>query len=117
MADSIALYHNPRCSKSRQALALLQDAGVEPDIVRYLDTPADEAALRNLLVKLGIEARELLRRGEPEFRELQLGDASKTEADIIAAMAKHPRLIERPIAIRGERAVVGRPAERVLELL
>lgn len=113
----ITLYHNPRCSKSREALALLEAKGQEPRIVRYLDTPPDAATLKNLLKSLGISARELLRSKEPEYTELGLDDPKLSEAKLIAAMVAHPRLIERPIAVDGKRAVIGRPPEKVLELL
>ncbi|NLB57571.1 MAG: arsenate reductase (glutaredoxin) [Gammaproteobacteria bacterium] len=111
------LYHNPRCSKSRGALELLQERGIEPQVVRYLDTPPDAATLRTLVRKLGIRPRELLRTGEEEYRSLGLADESVGDDAIIEAMAAHPRLIERPILVRGERAVIGRPPERGLELL
>ncbi|MFK4025457.1 arsenate reductase (glutaredoxin) [Stutzerimonas balearica] len=116
MTDLI-LYHNPRCSKSRSALELLQARGMEPTIVRYLDTPPSEAELHALLAKLGFSARQLLRTGEEEYQSLGLADTALTDAQIIAAMARHPRLIERPILIAGDKAVIGRPPERVLELL
>ena len=111
------LYHNPRGSKSRGALELLQERGIEPQLVRYLDTPPDAATLRTLVRKLGIRPRELLRTGEEEYRSLGLADESVGDDAIIEAMAAHPRLIERPILMRDERAVIGRPPERVLELL
>lgn len=111
------LYHNPRCSKSRGALDLLQEKGIAPEIVRYLDEPLDAQALRALVRKLGIRQRELLRTGEEEYRSLGLADESMDDDAIIEAMAAHPRLIQRPILVRGERAVIGRPPERVLELL
>ena len=114
---SYVLYHNPRCSKSRGALELLQERGIEPQVVRYLDTPPDAATLRTLVRKLGIRPRELLRTGEEEYRSLRLADESVGDDAIIEAMAAHPRLIERPILMREERAVIGRPPERVLELL
>lgn len=111
------LYHNPRCSKSRGVLELLNERGIEPEIVRYLDTPLDAAALGGLLDKLGIGPRELLRRGEEEYTSLGLADPALDDSAIIAAMAAHPRLIERPILVRGDRAVIGRPPERVFELV
>lgn len=114
---SYVLYHNPRCSKSRGALELLQERGIEPQVVRYLDTPPDAATLRTLVRKLDIRPRELLRTGEEEYRSLGLADESVGDDAIIEAMAAHPRLIERPILMRDERAVIGRPPERVLELL
>lgn len=113
----ITFYHNPRCSKSREALALLEARGTTPAIVRYLDTPPDAATLKKLLKALGISARELLRQKETEYLELGLDNPALSEADLIAAMIHHPRLIERPIAVAGTRAVIGRPPEKVLELL
>jgi len=113
----LTLYHNPRCSKSRGALELLEARGLTPHVVRYLETPPSAAELRELLAKLGIGARELLRSGEDEYKELGLADASLSDEQLIAAMAAHPKLIERPILVAGERAVIGRPPEKVLELL
>lgn len=111
------LYHNPRCSKSRGALDLLRERGIEPEIVPYLDVPPSPAELRVLLQALGISARELLRVGEAEYETLGLADASLAESALIDAMSTHPRLIERPIFVHGGRAIIGRPPERVLELL
>ena len=116
MTDMI-LYHNPRCSKSRGALELLEARGLEPRVVRYLDTPPSAAELRELLAKLGYGARQLLRSGEEEYQTLGLADPALDDEALIAAMAEHPRLIERPILVVGDKAVVGRPPERVLELL
>ena len=116
MADS-CLYHNPRCSKSRGALELLQERGVSPRVLAYLDTPPSVEDLRSLVGMLGIPARELLRTGEPEYAELGLADPALTDDQLIAAMVAHPKLIERPIFIHDGRAVIGRPPERVLELL
>lgn len=115
--SEILLYHNPRCSKSRAALELLESRGLDIEVVRYLDTPPDAAALRQLLARLGLNARQLLRNGEDEYRNLGLADPALDEEQLIAAMLAHPRLIERPIAVRGDRAVIGRPPERVLEIL
>lgn len=109
--------HNPRCSKSREALALLQSRGVQPQVVLYLETPLDAAAITELLAALGVAARDLLRRGEEEFAQLGLDDSALGEDALIQAMATHPRLIERPVYVRGGRAVIGRPPERVLELV
>lgn len=116
MAD-MQYFHNPRCSKSRGGLELLRERGIEPQLVAYLEQPPSADALRALLRKLGTGARGLLRTGEPEYAELGLGDPSLDDEALIAAMAAHPRLIERPIFVHGERAVIGRPPERVLELL
>lgn len=111
------LYHNPRCSKSRAALALLQERGVDTEVVRYLETPPDEASLRELLGQLGMTPLELMRRGEARYRELGLKAADVSDDDRVRAMAGNPILIERPIFIAGGKAVIGRPPERVLELL
>jgi len=113
----LTLYHNPRCSKSRGALQLLEARGLTPTIVRYLETPPSAAQLSDLLGKLGIGARQLLRSGEDEYRTLNLADPALSEAQLIEAMVAHPKLIERPILIVGSKAVIGRPPEKVLELL
>ncbi len=113
----VTIYHNPRCSKSRAALQLLHEHGIEPEVVEYLRTPPDGATIRKLLSKLGMKPRELLRKSEPAYRELGLAASDKTDADLIGAMAEHPILIERPIVVAGGKAVVGRPPERVLDLL
>ena len=110
------IYHNPRCSKSRNTLALLEENGIAPRVVLYLETPPDEAQIRDLLKKLGIGAADLLRRGEAEYKQSGLGRDS-SEHDIVAAMARYPKLIERPIVVKGKRAVLGRPPENVLELI
>jgi arsenate reductase len=115
--SELTLYHNPRCSKSRGALELLEARGLAPTVVRYLDTPPSAAELRELLAKLGMSARQLLRTGEEEYQTLGLADTSLSEDQLIEAMAAHPRLIERPILIVGDKAVVGRPPEKVLEIL
>lgn len=111
------LYHNPRCSKSRAALALLHARGVEADVIEYLRQPPSPAELRVLLASLGLSPRELLRTGEAEYTALGLDAAGVGDDAIIEAMAAHPRLIERPVFVCGQRAIVGRPPERVLELL
>ncbi len=111
------LFHNPHCSKSRAALALLHDRGIQPEIVAYLDQPPSADALRSLIAALGIRPRDLLRSGEPVYTELGLADASLDDDILIDAMACHPRLIERPILVKDGRAVIGRPPERLLELL
>lgn len=113
----ITIYHNTRCSKSRCTLDILEEKGQSPKVVHYLETPPDAKEIKKLLKLLGIPARELLRKGEPEYKELGLGNPDLSEAELIAAMAAHPRLIERPIVSDGQRAVIGRPPEKVLELL
>ncbi len=117
MAIPIRLFHNPRCSKSREALALLRERGVEPEVVEYLKQPPSAAEIDRLLTLLGMEPRQLIRRGEVVYKELGLDDPSLSRATLIEAMANQPILIERPIAVRGERAALGRPPRKVLELL
>ena len=111
------IYHNPRCSKSRQTLALLEQNGVQAQVVNYLEQPPSVSLLRQLLGQLGLTARELIRKGETAYREQGLADESLTEDELLEAMSHYPSLIERPIVVRGERAVLGRPPENVLELL
>ncbi|HIZ50451.1 MAG TPA: arsenate reductase (glutaredoxin) [Candidatus Pseudomonas excrementavium] len=112
----VSIYHNPRCSKSRQALALLEQQGDELDVIKYIDTPPDSATLSALLQQLGLSARELMRKGEDVYKELQLDDPDLSEAELVQAMVDYPRLIERPIVIRDGKAIIARPPERVLEL-
>lgn len=111
------LYHNPRCSKSRAALELLESRGLQPEIVDYLGSPPSREQLTRLLAMLGVAPRGLIRTGEPEYSELGLERPEASDESLIEAMCAHPRLIERPIFVRGNRAVIGRPPERVLELL
>lgn len=113
----VTIFHNPRCSKSRQTLQLIEQRGVEPEVVLYLETPPTAGELKALLRKLGMKARDLLRTGEAEYRENNLGDPGLDEDQLIAAMVAHPKLIQRPIVVSGDRAVLGRPPENALELL
>ncbi len=113
----ITLYHNPRCSKSREALALLEQKGIVPSLQLYMDNPPSTAELKQLLSMLGCSARELLRTSEAAYRELNLANPALGEAHLIKAMCADPHLIQRPIAVRGKQAVVGRPPEVILELL
>jgi len=114
---SVTIYHNPRCSKSRQTLQLLNDKGIEPEIVEYLNTPPDAATLDDYLTKLGLEPRELMRRKEAPYAALNLADESLDRAALIAAMVENPILIERPIVVSGGKVALGRPPESVLEIL
>lgn len=114
---TLKLMHNPRCSQSREALRLLTQSGAEPQVVLYLAVPPTEDELRTLLKKLGMGPRELIRASEPQYKALGLDGRDVSDADLIAAMAKNPILIQRPILIAGSRAIVARPPERVLELL
>ncbi|AUA34134.1 arsenate reductase (glutaredoxin) [Pseudomonas sp. SGAir0191] len=113
----LTLYHNPRCSKSRGALELLEARGLAPTVVRYLETPPDVDTLKVLLDKLGIPPRQLLRTGEDDYAQLNLADPTLSDAQLIDAMATHPKLIERPILVAGDKAVIGRPPENILEIL
>jgi arsenate reductase len=116
MTAPVRIYHNPRCSKSRSACAILAEKGVEAEVVEYLKTPPDRATLTALLAKLGLRAEELVRKGEAIVKTEYAGRTMSDE-DWLEAMLAHPILIERPIVVVGERAVVARPPERVLELL
>ena len=115
--SNFVLYHNPRCSKSRAALELLQERGIEPTIVKYLDEPLSAAAIKQLLDKLGISARELIRSKEDAFDELGLANMNLAQQQLIEAMAMEPSLIERPILADDNRAVIGRPTEKLLEII
>jgi arsenate reductase len=118
MSHPVTIYHNPRCSKSRETLTLLKENGVEPDVVLYLDTPPDVATLKSLLKMLGMSsARELMRQKEDLYKELNLADSTLDESALIAAMMANPKLIERPIVVKNGQARIGRPPERVLEIL
>lgn len=114
--STYTIYHNPRCSKSRATLELLQEHGVQPKIVLYLETPPDKAEISKLLKKLGISAAQLVRRGEDDYKAAGL-NANSSEQELVAAMAKFPKLIERPIVVHGNEAALGRPPENVLALL
>jgi arsenate reductase len=113
----MTLYHNPRCSKSRSALQLLEERGLNPVIVRYLETPLSAAHLQKLLSMLGLSPRQLLRTGEDEYKTLGLSNSQLTDAQLIDAMASQPKLIERPILVVGDKAVIGRPPEKILEIV
>ena len=114
---SVTIYHNPRCSKSRQTLALLEQRGIKPKVIEYLATPPTESELRHLLKLLGMRPRDLLRQKEEEYKQAQLDDPDVSDTQIIRAMVKHPRLIERPIVVAGGKAALGRPPESVLKIL
>ncbi len=113
---NVTIWHNPRCSKSRNSLALLEEKGIEAEVVKYLDTPPTKEALRTLLSQLGISAKELMRTKEDAYKVLGLKDVDDEEK-LIAAMVENPKLIERPIVIKDGKAVIGRPIENVIELL
>jgi arsenate reductase len=115
---STKIYHNPRCSKSRQTLQILEDKGIKPEIIEYLKTPPTESELKTILAALGKSPRELMRRGEAEYKEHNLADDSLSDDQLIAAMVKYPKLIERPIVITTDnKHALGRPPENVLDIL
>ncbi|MEW5288265.1 arsenate reductase (glutaredoxin) [Erwinia papayae] len=117
MSD-VKIYHNPRCSKSRDTLALLQAQGVNPEVVLYLETPPDTATLQSWLKKLGFQsARQLMRTKETLYQQLNLADELLSEAQLLQAMAEHPKLIERPVVVANGQVRLGRPPEQVLEIL
>lgn len=115
MAKTATIYHNPRCSTSRNTLKVLQEAGIEPTVVKYLETPPSRDGLRKLLDDAGLEPSEAIRRKEPLFAELNLADASEDE--LIDAMVENPILIERPIVVTDKGTVLARPVDKVREIL
>ena len=117
MDASVTIYHNPRCSKSRQTLQLLREQGIEPKIIEYLKTPPDEATLTRILGHLGISAHELARAGEPLYKELELDENPPGDAQMLRLLVENPKLIERPIVVTPQAAAIGRPPENVLKLL
>lgn len=111
------IYHNFRCSKSRAALSWLNERGIKPQVIEYLKEPLTAPAIQDLLIKLGLGARDILRDSEAEYTTLRLSDSQKTESEIIAAIVAHPILLQRPIVVRDNRAIVARPTEKLTELL
>lgn len=116
MSDTF-IYHNPRCTKSRQALAILEQHNVKLEVIEYMKIPPSFASLSDIIKQLGISARQLLRKGETQYKELNLADESLSEQQLIQAMCDHPKLIERPIFLHNGKAKIGRPPEAVLEIL
>ena len=114
---SLTIWHNPRCSKSRQTLDLLKSRGVEPTVREYLKEPPSKAEVEKLIAHVGGDPRELIRDGEAEFKALKLKKADLTKADIVQAIAEHPILLQRPIVVKGTQAAIGRPPDAVLPLL
>jgi arsenate reductase (glutaredoxin) len=112
----VTVYHNPRCTKSRETIQLLRDHGIEPRIIEYLKTPPSVAELKRLLTLLGLTPRELVRRKEPEYEKAGLND-NASDAQILRAMVEHPILLERPIVVAGDKAVIGRPPQNALKVL
>ncbi|MGX5012568.1 arsenate reductase (glutaredoxin) [Enterobacter asburiae] len=118
MTDAVKIYHNPRCSKSRDTLSLLKSNGIDPEVVLYLETPPDAQTIRELLHMLGMgSARELMRQKEDLYKSLNLNDSRLTEAELVQAMVANPKLIERPIVVANGKARIGRPPEDVLDIL
>ena len=117
MMNNFTIYHNPRCSKSRQTLELLKENNIEPEIILYLENPPSEEKLTELIDLLGINPRDLLRKGEEEYKAYNLRDESIKGEDIIKIMTENPKLIERPIVISKNKAIIGRPPENVLKLI
>ncbi|EHR6735957.1 arsenate reductase (glutaredoxin) [Vibrio parahaemolyticus] len=115
---SVVIYHNPRCSKSRQTLELLEQNGVTPEVVKYLDTPLNVDELKALYAQLGFSSvREMMRTKEDVYKELGLGEASVSDEQLFEAMAQHPKLFERPVVVANGKAKIGRPPEQVLDIL
>jgi arsenate reductase len=116
VAETYVIYHNPRCRKSREGLQILRDAGIEPEIVEYLKDPPSRSAVEKILRLLDVEPHDLLRSKEAEYRQAGLSRQSG-RSEIAAAIAEHPKLLERPVVLHGERAVLGRPPEKIRDLL
>ena len=117
MSDTTTIYHNPRCSKSRAALELLTEKNFKFDVVKYLDTPPNKEAITDLLEMLGLEPRELMRKGEQEYKDNNLADESLSRDDLIEAMVKFPKLMERPIVVKNGKAAIGRPIQNIIDIL
>ncbi len=117
MTSAVKIFHNPRCSKSRKTMQLIESNGINPEVVEYLKQPPSFRELSALLDQLGLEPRELMRTHETPYKEKGLDDAQLSRDELITAMVEHPILIERPIVIHNGKAVIGRPPEKVLELL
>ena len=114
---TVTIYHNPRCSKSRQTLQLLIENGIEPEIIDYLKSPPSQSELDDILKMLAMEPRDLIRKQEKEYKIARLDNPGLSRKDLITAMIKHPILIERPIVIANHKAVIGRPPENVLDII
>lgn len=114
---AVTIYHNPRCSKSRQTLSMIEEKNIKPTVIEYLKSPPSKAELKRILKLLKLTPRDLLRKKEAEYKQQGLDDGSLTDDQIIDIMIAHPKLIERPIVIAGDKATLGRPPENVLEIL
>ena len=117
MSDDVTIYFNPQCSKCRLTLDLLETRGQQPEIVEYLESPPDAATLKSILDMLGLEPRDLMRSFEKEYTEAGLDNPGLTRAELIDAMISHPRLIQRPIVVKNGKAAIGRPPEKVIDIL
>ena len=115
--NNFTIYHNPRCSKSRQTLELIKDKGIEPEIIHYLEKPPTVSVLSKIVDYLQMKPRDLLRKGEEEYKSFNLKDMSLNDSTILKIMSENPKLIERPIVLSGNKAIIGRPPENVLELI
>lgn len=115
--DKTVIYHNPRCSKSRETLQIIEDSNVTAEIIDYLENPPSANDLRRIVDLLGIPARELMRTSEPAYKEAELDDDSLSDDEIIDAICEYPALLQRPIVISGNKAIIGRPPSRVLEII
>ncbi|MCP4993697.1 MAG: arsenate reductase (glutaredoxin) [Gammaproteobacteria bacterium] len=114
---NLEIYHNPHCSKSRKTLSLIEEKGIEPKIIRYLETPPDRATLEKILDMLNLDPRDLMRQKEVAYKEQGLDNPALSREQLIEAMIETPKIIERPIVIKGNKAILGRPPENVLDLL
>ena len=117
MHAKVIFYHNPHCSKSRQTLGLLHERGIQPEIIEYLQDPPSALQLKNILHLLNMAPRDLMRKNDQKYKDLGLDNAALSADDLIAAMVKHPALMERPVVLANGKAAVGRPPESVLEIL
>jgi len=117
MTDNVTIYFNPQCSKCRLSLELLEKQGQQAEVIEYLSTPPDAATLESILNMLGIEPRELMRKHEKEYTEGKLDNPELSRAELIEAMIKYPRIIERPVVVKNGKATIGRPPERILDIL
>ena len=117
MSDDVTIYFNPQCSKCRLTLDLLESKGQQPEIVEYLSTPPDAATLESILAMLGLEPRELMRSFEKEYTEASLDNPELSRAELIDALIRYPRLLQRPIVIKNGKAAIGRPPEKILAIL
>lgn len=114
---TLKIYHNPRCSKSRAAMEFLEEKGINAEVIKYMDNPPDEAAIKELLDMLGLKPREIMRKHESVFKEAGLDDPTFTDEELIEAMAQCPSLIERPIVVNKGKAVIARPPENILDII